>query len=273
MEERLALHILASGSKGNAAIVEGPAGSVLVDCGLARRTLIARAAELGVDAEAVSLVLITHEHTDHVKGLAVWSRHWEGPILASPGTAGSRRLAELDVSSVAVGATFEAVGMGIRTLATSHDTREPMGLVFATADDSIALITDTGVFPEEALEAARGCRIIALESNHDEAMLAEGPYPWALKRRVGGELGHLSNRQAAEAARRIVTPATETVVAMHLSQENNRPSLAVRSLAEALGAVSANTTFTRARRTRPGSAGAGTLEIIAASQERPLTIR
>ncbi len=266
----LTLHVLGSGSKGNAAIVEGPEGSILVDCGLARRTLISRAAELGVDAEDVRLVLITHEHTDHIRGLEVWSRHWEGPIVASGGTATSRRLVGLGVERVAVGARFEAAGMAVRTLATSHDTREPMGLVFEAAGERLAIITDTGVFPEEALETARGARIIALESNHDEGMLAEGPYPWALKRRISSEYGHLSNAQAAEAAAGIVTSATETLVLMHLSEENNLPSLAVRACAERLGAEPANATFTRAVRMRRED-DASPLEIVCASQTRPMT--
>ncbi len=270
MAGALTLHVLGSGSKGNAAIVEGPEGSVLVDCGLARRTLISRASELGVDAKDVRLVLITHEHSDHIRGLEVWSRHWEGPILASGGTATSTRLVDFGIERVMVGASFEAVGMTIRTIATSHDTREPMGLVFEAKGDRLAIITDTGVFPEDALRVARGARIIALESNHDEEMLAEGPYPWALKRRILSERGHLSNSQAARAAAEIATPATEAVVLMHLSEENNLPSLAVRACAEALGAKPANTTFTRAVRA-PREPGASPLEIVCASQTRPMT--
>ena len=270
MAGTLTLHVLGSGSKGNAAIVEGPGGSVLVDCGLARRTLISRAADLGVDAEAVRLVLITHEHSDHIRGLEVWHRHWEGPILASPGTASSKKLEGLGVFSVCMGARFEAAGMTIHTIATSHDTREPMGLVFEAAGDRVAIITDTGVFPEEALLAARGARIIALESNHDEGMLAEGPYPWALKQRIASDHGHLSNAQAADAAAGIVTAATETLVLMHLSEENNLPSLAVRTLAARLGAEPANTTFTRAVRSRD-ALGASPLEIVCASQTRAMT--
>ncbi len=266
----LTLHVLGSGSKGNAAIVEGPEGSVLVDCGLARRTLLSRAAELGVDAEGVQLVLITHEHSDHIRGLEVWRKHWEGPILASGGTATSRRLLDIGVEKVKVGARFEAAGMAITTIATSHDTREPMGLVFDCQGDRVAIITDTGVFPEAARTVARGARILALESNHDEGMLADGPYPWALKQRIFSEYGHLSNAQAADAAAEIVTSATETVVLMHLSEENNLPSLAVRACAARLEASSANTTFTRAIREREAK-DAFPLEIVCASQTKPMT--
>ena len=119
---------------------------------------------------------------------------------------------------------------------------------------------------KEALEALRGVRILALESNHDERMLASGPYPAYLKARVGGACGHLSNAQAAQALAQLVEEDTETVVAMHLSHENNRPSTCVRTLAEAVGAVAANDAFTEAR--TPD----GHLTVCAAAQDWPMTV-
>ena len=119
---------------------------------------------------------------------------------------------------------------------------------------------------ERAFDLLRNVRVLALESNHDARMLATGPYPAYLKQRVGGDHGHLSNDQAAGALRTLVGPDTETVVAMHLSQENNRPSIAVRTLAAVVGAESVDDTFTEAR--TPD----GRLSICTAGQDRPMTV-
>ena len=267
MTPQIHLHILASGSKGNAAVVEGPTGSVLIDCGISRRALMNRAAELGVDMDRVEAVLLTHEHADHVSGLSVFCNHFDGPMYATAGTASGRKyLCEMPFTLVGHSDVLELGGMRVQCFPTSHDVNDPMGFCFATADDAVGYCTDTGVLTPEAADALAGARILALESNHDKKMLANGPYPGFLKARVGGEKGHLSNDQAAEALRKLVGPDTETVIAMHLSAENNRPSICVRTLAEAVGAVSANDTFTEAR--TPD----GRLTICAAGQDWPLSV-
>lgn len=271
MTPRMHLHILASGSKGNASIVEGPEGYVLIDDGLSRRELLKRMDELGLDAERVACVVVTHEHGDHTSGLGVWCRRWEGPLVATAGTASARKhLTQLPFDLIDAGDIFEAAGMRIRTFPTSHDVADPFGLRFecGKGDDADALgfCTDTGTLGQMALRLLANVRILALESNHDTRMLASGPYPAQLKERVASDRGHLSNDQAAEALKTLVGPDTETVVAMHLSQENNRPSIAVRTLASAVGAQATNDTFTEAR--TPD----GLLTIFAAGQDRPVTI-
>jgi phosphoribosyl 1,2-cyclic phosphodiesterase len=265
------LHILASGSKGNAAVVEGPTGSVLIDDGLSRKELMRRADELGVDMERIECVVVTHEHSDHTSGLSVFCNKYEGRLVATAGTAGGRKyLTTLPFELVSNADEFEAGGMRIRTFPTSHDVADPFGLRFdcemSGQVDALGYCTDTGVLGERAMELLAGVRILALESNHDARMLATGPYPAILKERVAGEHGHLSNDQAAEALQQLVRPDTETVIAMHLSQENNRPSVAIRTLAAALGAEPTNATFTEAR--VPGSA----LTLCAAGQDKPMTI-
>ena len=252
------LHVLASGSK-------------RIDDGLSRRELMRRADELGVDMDRVGCVIVTHEHSDHTSGLSVFCNKYEGRLVATAGTAGGRKyLAALPFELVGASDELEACGMRVRTFPTSHDVADPFGLRFDCASengaDSLGFCTDTGVLGQRAMTLLRGVRILALESNHDARMLATGPYPAVLKARVAGDHGHLSNDQAAGALRELVGPATETVVAMHLSQENNRPSVAVRTLAAAVGAQAANDTFTEAR--TPD----GALTICAAGQDRPLTI-
>ncbi len=269
MAPQIHLHVLASGSKGNASIVEGPGGSVLVDCGISRRALLGRAEELGVDVSRVVAVVLTHEHSDHVGGLSVFCNRFDGPLFATAGTVAARRyLTELPFTLVGHEDELELAGMRVRTFPTSHDVADPIGLRFSTADDALGFCTDTGELGEKALEALTDTRILALESNHDERMLATGDYPAYLKARVGGPTGHLSNAQAAEAIARLVGPDTETVVAMHLSQENNRPSLCVRTLAEAVGAEVGASEDGRPEARTPD----GRLTICCSAQDWPLSV-
>ena len=269
MTPQIHLHVLASGSKGNAAVVEGPGGLVLVDCGISRKALLGRADELGLDLSRVAGVVLTHEHSDHVGGLSVFCNHYDGPMYATAGTAGARRyLATMPFEVVGSSDEFELAGMRVRTFPTSHDVADPVGLRFEADDDALGFCTDTGELGEEALRGLAGTRILALESNHDERMLATGDYPAYLKVRVGGPCGHLSNAQAAAALGRLVGPDTETVVAMHLSQENNRPSLCVRELAAAVGAEVVPGEGGRPEARTPD----GRLTICCAAQDWPLSV-
>ena len=272
MIARIHLHILASGSKGNAAVVEGPGGSVLVDCGLSRRELHRRADLAGCDLGRVCAILVTHEHGDHTSGLSVLCNHFDGPVYATAGTAGARaHLTRLPLTLVDHDTTLDLGGMRVQAFPLSHDVADPMCFRFEVVErgevtDAVAWATDTGVLTDEALEQLRGCRILGIEANHDRRMLAEGPYPYYLKRRVAGVSGHLSNDQAAEALPGLVTEETETVVAMHISQKNNRPSLAARTLAHAVGAQFAEGERTEAR--TPD----GHLTVCVSSQDEPISI-
>ncbi|MCR5393432.1 MAG: MBL fold metallo-hydrolase [Olsenella sp.] len=273
MTPQIHLHVLASGSKGNAAVVEGPEGSVLVDDGIARRTLLARASELGVNMDDVRAVLLTHEHTDHIAGLPVFANHFDGPLFATAGTIAAReRLSQLPFEVIGHTDALELCGMHVTVFPTSHDVADPVGFRFSTTDengeltDALGCCTDTGILTDEAGQALSGCRVLALESNHDERMLAAGPYPGYLKQRIHGRHGHLSNAQAADALADLVTNETEVIVGMHLSQENNRPSVAVRALAAAVEAEATNETFTEAR--TPD----GHLTVCASAQDAPLTV-
>ena len=273
MTPELHLHVLASGSGGNATVIAGPAGSVLVDCGISRRELMRRADAEGVDLGRVRAVLLTHEHVDHTKGLEVLSRNFDGVFVSTAGTVGARRgLADLPWTLVDHDETFAIANTGIvvRAFPTSHDVADPMGFRFSAVDadgeelDAIGYCTDTGYLTDEAAYALRGCRILGLEANHDVAMLRDGDYPGFLKARVGGDRGHLSNAQAAEALPDLVTDETETIVALHLSENNNRPSVCVRTLAAAVGAEPVGLTEART----PD----GRLTVCCASQDVPLSV-
>lgn len=245
----LHLHILGSGSKGNCALIEGPQGLIMVDDGLSRRETLKRMAELGLSADNVSALLITHEHSDHIKGLDVWCKHWHGPLFASRGTLSSKEnLSHLPVEEFDPGDTLSIAGIHVQTYSTSHDVINPVGYRFDTLED---------------------CRVLALESNHDVTMLREGEYPRFLQERILSARGHLSNGQAAEAARELVTERTEQLIAMHISQDNNRPSLTVKSYAKALTATLDDEVGSSATLLQ----GSRKLSIRPASQHRPVTIQ
>lgn len=267
----LHLHILGSGSKGNCALIEGPRGLIMIDNGLSRREVLRRMAELSLHEDDVAALLLTHEHSDHTKGLKVWCKHWAGPMFASAGTPEARAdLAELPFETFDPGDVLDVAGVRVQTFPTSHDVINPVGFRFEVAGDAIGYATDTGTLLPGAMELLADARILALESNHDTAMLRTGPYPRYLQDRIASDAGHLSNAQAAEALPALVTDRTEQLVAMHISQENNLPSHAVRALAGAAGAALDNELGNAATLERPGAKAA--LHIQPASQVRPMTL-
>lgn len=266
----LHLHILGSGSKGNCALIEGPQGLIMVDDGLSRRETLKRMAELGLSADNVSALLITHEHSDHIKGLDIWCKHWHGPLFASRGTLSNKEnLSHLPVEEFDPGDTLSIAGIHVQTYSTSHDVINPVGYRFNALDDSIGFATDTGELSNQAMNTLKDCRVLALESNHDATMLREGEYPRFLQERILSARGHLSNGQAAEAARELVTDRTEQLIAIHISQDNNRPSLTVKSYAKALAATLDDELGSSATLLQ----GSRKLSIRPASQYRPATIQ
>lgn len=267
----LHLHILGSGSRGNCALVEGPEGLIMIDNGFARCKVLDRMHELGLDERDVRALILTHEHTDHVSGISVWVKIFNGLLFASEGTVDGRKyLSCLDFETFTPGDALEVAGVRIETFPTSHDVVNPVGFRFSCAGDAIGYATDTGMLPPRAMELLADARILALESNHDTQMLRCGPYPRHLQDRIASDRGHLSNAQAAEALSALVSERTEHVVAMHISQENNRPSLAVRALAAAIGAELDNELGSSATLSRPGDTA--DLHIRPAGQNRPFSV-
>lgn len=232
----LALHVLGSGSKGNASVVEDVDSrrGVLVDCGLCKRDVLTRSEECGFDVRGLAAVLATHDHADHTKGLGVVMRGLarldvRPPIYVLPGTAAAsahvRDLAEeWDVRTFS---TSDVLGLGfmtVRPFATSHDAADSCGFRFESADgDVLGYVTDTGVLTEPARAGSVGARILALEANHDPATLRKGTYPPHVKARIASDVGHLSNEQAARALAELLHEGLEHVVALHVSENNNMP--------------------------------------------------
>lgn len=222
--------VLASGSSGNATVVEANGACVLLDCGLSVRQLAARMAPHGLHPHDVQAVFLTHEHIDHVRGLEVLHKKHQIPVFATAGTA--RALAGRVAVQPALRSGYEVFHQGLVVLpvATSHDAAEPVGFVLRHGGFQMGMVTDTGIMTELLLERLSGCHTLLLEANHDLDMLRIGSYPWPLKQRIRSSTGHLSNCQARAALERLAGPELRMVVGMHLSQENNTPGLARQEL-------------------------------------------
>jgi phosphoribosyl 1,2-cyclic phosphodiesterase len=225
---------LGSGSAGNATAVSDGATTVLVDCGFSARETARRLASAGIAASSVSALLVTHEHTDHVRGIDVFARrHAEDcSVYATRGTQtrSVRDVAWGDAYTVLAGEAIRIGTLDVLPFRTSHDAAEPVGYRIASPGSAVGIATDTGVLTDEAAEALAGVDILCLESNHDVRMLETGPYPAFLKRRIRSAEGHLSNSDAADALERLASDRLRTVLALHRSRTNNTAELAVSTL-------------------------------------------
>lgn len=226
---------LGSGSRGNATLVESGATLVMIDCGFSCRETERRMARLGRSPEQLSALLVTHEHGDHVRGVAPLARKYGLPVWMSRGTHGMLRDTDFPVVQHFDGHSGMALGdLCITPFTVPHDAREPCQFVFEDGARRFGMLTDTGRMTPHIIESLQGCDALLLECNHDADMLADGPYSAALKRRVGGPLGHLSNRQAGALLALLDTSRLQHLVAAHLSDKNNRPALARAALGAAL---------------------------------------
>ena len=232
---------LASGSSGNATLIEASDGlhrtRVLVDCGLGLRQLMARLAVEGIGPADLDGIFITHEHGDHIGCAPMLVARYGVPLWTSAGTAQYAAFAGLEsaLNLVRDGQVFAIGGIQFHPFTVPHDAREPLQLRCTDGDRVLGLMTDIGHVTGHALAALAGCHALVLESNHDVELLAQSRYPDFLKRRVGGQHGHLSNVQAAAALGALRHDRLNTVVAAHLSERNNRPDLVSRAFAAVLG--------------------------------------
>jgi len=228
---------LGSGSSGNGLVVEQGATRVLMDCGFSIGECSARLARLGLTAADLRAIVVTHEHTDHLGGVARFAKRHAIPVFLTRGTALSLPLdfpATL-VRFIDPHAAFAVDGLLVDPFLVPHDAREPVQYVFSDGAARLAVVTDLGMSTPHVEEKLTGCDALVLECNHDAAMLASGSYPKMLKERISGRFGHLDNDAAAAILTRIDCSRLKHILAAHLSKENNRPELAVRALAGALG--------------------------------------
>ena len=231
--------VLGSGSAGNAVLVESGDTRILIDAGFPVRELATRLAAIGVSGESIESVIVTHEHTDHVRGVCAAAKRWKWSVYASGGTiAGYPLLREACAMPFAAGDALELGDIQVQTVRTPHDGTEPVA-VLATALSSgvrAGIVYDLGHVPPSYRSTFARLDILVLESNHDEAMLRAGPYPPVVQARIAGAFGHLSNRRSGNFARECVHAGLAQLVLAHLSERCNQPEIALASMREAMRA-------------------------------------
>ncbi len=228
---------LASGSNGNSYYVGNETEAVLVDSGISLRQLMQRLNSRGLDAGKIGAVFLSHEHSDHSRGVRVLSKRLNVTVWMSPHTWNSLPHAYRPpwVQFFEPGEPVVSGAFTIHTFLKNHDAAEPCSFRIEVGGRSVGVFTDIGEPCDRVRQALRACRAIFLESNYDEKMLWEGSYPWPLKKRVASAVGHLSNLQALTLLQEEAPPGLECVFLSHLSQENNTPATALGTMDPLLG--------------------------------------
>jgi phosphoribosyl 1,2-cyclic phosphodiesterase len=222
--------ILGSGSSGNAVVVDGGEGPVLIDCGFGPRTIATRMRAADVRAEDVVVAVLTHEHSDHVSGIVQAGRKWGWRVAATAGTIrGTPGLKALSPEVVTAPQRLRAAGLVLEFLATPHDAAESIAVIVTHAASGcrMAVVTDLGHWTPAIAKRLQYLDALVLEANHDVEMLRTGPYPVFLQKRIAGPEGHLSNEDASSLCAEATHPALRTVVLAHLSEKNNTPQVAL----------------------------------------------
>ena len=230
---------LYSSSSGNCTYIGSSHGGILIDIGVSAKRTEEALSGIGVDPSSIHAIFVTHEHSDHIKGIKVFAARHKIPVYASAGTlAGMEKLGAVDsrvITDIVPSSGIDAAGMFIRPFHTPHDSNESTGFGIITPDSKrISVATDIGTVTDTVMEAIYGSDLILLESNHDTGMLQNGPYPFFLKERILSNHGHLSNEKCAETAVKLLESGTTRFVLGHLSKENNIPSLAFETTKSAM---------------------------------------
>ena len=229
---------LGSGSEGNALIVQVAGTVVMMDCGFGLAATEHKLARAGIAPQDLDAVLVTHEHADHLGGVGRLARKYKLPVWLTHGTAKVFNQGSLPQALINFVDPHEAFSVGdvhVTPYFVPHDAYEPVQYVFSDGNARLGVLTDTGSITAHIQAMLSGCNALVLECNHDLEMLMNGPYPASLKRRVAGKFGHLDNATAASLLAGIECSSLKHVVAAHLSQSNNLPTLATAALAGALG--------------------------------------
>src|SRR5450755_421490 len=244
----VSVSVLASGSRGNCALVATSSTRILVDAGLSGRETLKRLRTLadrdGVRAEEISAILITHEHCDHVAGLQRLATKLKVPVYLTPHTHQAWSRAVRDEKSVlpelpktehfSSGHGFRVGDIEVMPFTIPHDAADPVGFTFRAEGVKIGFATDLGYMPASVKDHLRGCAVLLMESNHDVEMLRSGPYPWSVKQRVMSRVGHLSNQALADFFSNDYDGGAEYLILAHLSEQNNHPEIARAAAEQAL---------------------------------------
>ena len=236
------LTILGSGSNGNCAYLETSETRILIDAGFSLRQLRQRLALIGRAPEGLTGVIITHEHSDHINGLATLCKKLHVPVYCNRLT---REAAEFQLQHrfecrvFETRQNFEVGDVVVETFDIPHDAADPVGFLLRTSAGNVGFLTDLGHATKSVLERVRAANVLVLETNHDLKMLQESSRPWSLKQRIAGRHGHLSNSDAADAAQAIMSADLRHLYLGHLSRECNNPELAQRVIDERLQQIGA----------------------------------
>jgi phosphoribosyl 1,2-cyclic phosphodiesterase len=241
----VSVSVLASGSRGNCALLATSTTRILVDAGLSGRETRKRLRALGERAEEISAILITHEHSDHVAGLQRLATKLNVPVFLTAPTHQAWRRAVRDQQGTvpelpksehfSAGRAFRVGDIDVMPFTIPHDAADPVGFTFRAEGVKVGFATDLGYMPASVRDHLRGCSVLVMESNHDVEMLRSGPYPWSVKQRVMSRVGHLSNDALAEFFSSDYDGGAEYVVLAHLSEQNNHPEIARAAAEQALG--------------------------------------
>jgi phosphoribosyl 1,2-cyclic phosphodiesterase len=226
---------LSSGSSGNCVFVGTDNSGVLVDCGISGKGILSNLNNIGICSSSIKAVLVTHEHSDHIRSVGIISRKLGIPIYANINTWNSMssligNVKPENIRFFSVGEELEIEGIGIKAYNIPHDAVDPVGFCFYEGNRKISIATDLGYFSDTVKENISGSDMVMLESNHDIEMLMVGRYPYFLKRRILSENGHLSNEAAGNAVYELLQTGVRNVLLGHLSQENNFPELAYETV-------------------------------------------
>lgn len=232
------LHTLASGSSGNCILISHGGAHILIDAGISCRRILNALKELDICPQSVAGIFITHEHSDHISGLATLVKRLDAAVYAAPATTlelrrrisfPAGRLRELPPDTAAEVGGFAVTGFPI-----SHDAAQPMGYSVCREGRRVAVATDLGYISPAVQRGVLGAQVVVCETNHDVALLRQGSYPYYLQERILSEYGHLSNEAGAELARQCVEQGAHTLILAHLSEENNTPALALGAVKRVL---------------------------------------
>lgn len=226
---------LGSGSKGNSTLVEAGDTLLMIDCGFSLKETVKRLARLDRDPSQLDAILVTHEHSDHSAGVAALSRKFQIPVFLTHGTASSGRCEKaFEFRHFTCDESFTIKDIVIQPVAVPHDAREPCQYRLSHNNLSLGILTDLGSITPHVVSSYAGCDALLLEFNHDQELLNSGPYPYHLKRRVGGDWGHLNNHQAAALLEKIGCETLNQLVVAHISEKNNTREMAQRALQSVL---------------------------------------
>jgi len=223
--------VLSSGSTGNATVVDNGEVKLLVDVGFSAKKMEQLMKERELAASSIDAILVTHEHSDHIKGLGAFARKYDLPIYANEKTWEelNRQIGEIAEDKKRVmdtGAMEEFGTLKVESFGISHDAAEPVGYCFYEGEQKLSVVTDLGYMSSKVKEKITDSDALVLETNHDVEMLRVGHYPWSIKRRILGDKGHLSNETAGEALCDVMTSKTKSVYMAHLSRDHNLMDLA-----------------------------------------------